>query len=416
MKGQRAARFVLNCFAPIFQTDIKECDEIGKTIPIPTFDPQIVVAVAEAAQKILEKMPIVLDLTTPYYIIGDIHGNIFDLIRILIHVRLPPKTRLLFLGDYVDRGEYSVEVITLLFSLLVCFPDNIVLLRGNHEFEAINSVYGFSAEINSNMPDMGVYETCIFAFQYMPLVAILNGKIFCVHGGISPHLRELDHIRKIKRPLPSYDTDYVSDLVWSDPCYDMKAFEESTRGLGVHFGAKALDDFLKTMNVEVLIRAHQCIQSGISTFSDEKLYTVFSCSNYAESRGNRCGLLFINTSSQIQMFSLPPIEQIKRNNVRMQYYEFNEEAGDMYVGESLTINLTAQELDLIKIQSGRSYSGPKNPRRLNQQTLLSRAGSSSRLQCSATPMPVKAGMQPRVVRPRCTSHAPTVPMSSLLVG
>ena len=164
-----------------------------------------------------------------------------------------------------------------------------------------------------------------------------------------------------------------------------------------------------------MIRAHQCIQSGISTFADDKLYTVFSCSNYAESRGNRCGLLFINTSQQIQMFSLPPIEQIHRNAVSMEYYEFNEEAGDMYIGESLAINLTTQELDLIKLQTGRSYSGPKNPRRPNNMTLLSRAGSSGRIQCSATPMPMKT-QHPKVIKPRCTSHAPITPMSSLLTG
>ena len=347
MDGRKAAQFVVESFRPLLSLEVNECETIGRGIAIPTFEQDVILEVCHAAREHFEKTDIILELHAPFYIVGDIHGNIFDLIRVLTSSP-PPNSRFLFLGDYVDRGEYSVECITLLFSLMLVYPDSIFLLRGNHEFETMNANYGFADEVMAIYESKAVYDACNDTFMYMPLIGIFNNRIFCVHGGIAPRATDLSELKKIKRPLPAYDVEHVSDLVWSDPCYDSRSFDESRRGLGVQFGERALQEFLDATGMKMMIRAHQCVQSGISRFGNDLLYTVFSCSNYADSQGNRCGLLFLSQQLQLQMFSLPPMEQIPREVARLEKVLYSEEAVRMRPADSITLNLTLHDLTLKK--------------------------------------------------------------------
>lgn len=345
---KKAAQKVLKAYRPLLQElDITQCDQIGKTIPIPTFDEEIIFELCQDAKTHFQRQDIFLELMTPIYVVGDIHGNIFDLIRIIVSATPPPRSRLLFLGDYVDRGEYSIEVITLLFALMVTFPDCVFLLRGNHEFESMNSTYGFLAEVTTQYTSRNLYEVINDVFQYMPLAATLNKQIFCVHGGISPAVSNIDQIKKIRRPLPTYDVEYVSDLMWSDPCYECKNYDESNRGLGVQFGVKALKDFLNVVCMRRMFRAHQCVMPGVLKFGGDLLYTVFSCSNYADSKGNRCGLLFVQPNLQIQMFALPALEQIPRQDALLLRVDTSEEL-EMQAHDSLALNV--QLFDITSLQ------------------------------------------------------------------
>jgi diadenosine tetraphosphatase ApaH/serine/threonine PP2A family protein phosphatase len=172
----------------------------------------------------------------------------------------------------------------------------------------------------------------------MPLAAVLDDKIFCVHGGIAPHARSLAQLRKIKRPLGTYDGQLVADLVWSDPCAESVKCDESRRGLGVQFGVKPLQEWLAALNLKMLLRAHQCIPSGIERFGGDLLYTIFSCSRY-EGQTNCCGLMFIDLHLQMELFSLPPLEQIPRADALLQKFIPGECPQEMQILDSLALNV-----------------------------------------------------------------------------
>jgi protein phosphatase len=338
MQGVEGAKLVLSAFRPLLALDHTRCEDIGKRYPIPTFEESLITSVCQAAIPIFQRSEMVLNLTAPFYVIGDIHGNIFDVLRILIHTAQPPRSRLLFLGDYVDRGDFSVEVVTLLFSFLIVYPEYVFMLRGNHEFDNTNSTYGFAAEVRAQYSTTDLYEAINEVFRWMPLVAVVNEQIFCVHGGISPHVSSMTNIRKILRPLRSCDTEYVCDLMWSDPVTDTQTYDDSMRGLGVQFGLKALQDFLAVVKMRKMIRAHQCVQAGISKFGGDLLYTVFSCSCY-EGQSNRCGLLFLDAELNVEFFSLPPIPQIPRAQCLLKLCTTAELKRELQADDSLALNV-----------------------------------------------------------------------------
>lgn len=306
---------VLSAFAPILSLRAEELENIGILVAIPTFDAHSVAALADRAKETFKAQDTMIDIETPTYIIGDLHGNIFDLIRILVLSGPPPANRFLFLGDYVDRGQYSVEIIVLLFALMVKYPQNMFLLRGNHEFERVNTVYGLKAEVEKiygTQSGEELYKKLNECFNYMPLAALVGKDIFGVHGGISPQISSFRQLKRLKRPIVEYDGNVASDLTWSDPSLDTKEFLRSTRGNGVAFGVNAVKTFRKQFGIRHIIRAHQCVDLGIERFAGDALYTVFSCSNYQDAGANKCGLIYVTSEGTLQAFSLPPITQVLR--------------------------------------------------------------------------------------------------------
>ena len=331
---------ILKGYNHLFNLSDDQFSEIGKSLPIPTFTENTLLQLCNLTIEQLKNLPTLLELNSPVYVVGDLHGNIFDLIRILNLARPPPHSCFLFLGDYVDRGQYSVEVVTLLFALLNAFPMQIIMLRGNHEFEDINQVYGFEGEVITHYGQLKLYRKFNESFSWLPLAAIINQKIFCVHGGISPALKSFDQITTLKRPITVLDIPFVSDLVWSDPSTESQLYGNSTRGVGTTFGEQAVDEFLSAFGIEKVIRAHQCVQYGIAKFFNNKVISVFSCSNYVDACGNRCGLIFIESSGTLQHFSLPPTEQIERsiiNSMECERVPIHLPASDMIRSKSLMI-------------------------------------------------------------------------------
>ena len=316
----QAASCVLTAFHDLLALPSDQIDSIGQDTPIPTFSPEILIDLCEFAIKILKNKHCYVEFTSPVYVVGDIHGNIFDLIRILIYSKLPPTSKYVFLGDYVDRGEFSVEVCALLLSLYCTFPNYIVLLRGNHEFMSINGSYGFYDEVKNQYQDDYLFRLINSVFNWLPIWAIINHSFFCVHGGISPNLQNLDQIKEISRPCDTFDDPIIRDLVWSDPSTTCLTFDSSQRGTGVLFGATAIDNFLSRTGLQVILRGHQCVLLGISKFADGKLYTIFSSSRYEELRNNRAGVLFISPSNQIELFSLPPTNIIPREETNLKLF------------------------------------------------------------------------------------------------
>jgi serine/threonine-protein phosphatase 6 catalytic subunit len=157
-------------------------------------------------------------IQSPVTVVGDLHGQFFDLLHLLDIVGgQPPETSYVFLGDFVDRGHYSVETLTMLLVLKAKYPGHITLLRGNHESRQITQVYGFYDECLRKYGNAAVWRYCVATFDCFSLAAIIDSKVLCVHGGLSPEIRTIDQIRTIDRQQEIPHEGAFCDLVWSDP-------------------------------------------------------------------------------------------------------------------------------------------------------------------------------------------------------
>ncbi|PPJ56272.1 hypothetical protein CBER1_00718 [Cercospora berteroae] len=238
-----------------------------------------ITAICNAARELFLSQPALLELSTPCKIVGDVHGQYTDLIRMFEMCGFPPNSNFLFLGDYVDRGKQSLETILLLLCYKLRFPENFFLLRGNHECANVTRVYGFYDECKRRC-NVKIWKTFVDTFNTLPIAAIVAGKIFCVHGGLSPSLSHMDDIRNIARPTDVPDYGLLNDLLWSDPA-DMEAdWEANERGVSYCFGKKVIMEFLQKHDFDLVCRAHMVVEDGYEFFNERILVTVFSAPNY----------------------------------------------------------------------------------------------------------------------------------------
>ncbi|EAY03908.1 Serine/threonine protein phosphatase PP1-gamma catalytic subunit, putative [Trichomonas vaginalis G3] len=243
----------------------------------------------------LAKQPSLIQIPAPITVVGDIHGQYHDLLRIFDQTGYPPTKDFLFLGDYVDRGEQSIETISLLYCFKTLYPTKLYLLRGNHECLYINRVYGFFDECLMHY-SIEIYKKFCDTFKYLPFAAILDQKIFCVHGGLSPDLESLDDIKSITRPIEAPEEGLLCDLLWADPEPGIDDWTVNQRGTSVCFGLKQVDEFLKKFNFELIIRAHQAVIDGFEfPFPNSQgIITIFSAPNYCNEYDNNAAILNID--------------------------------------------------------------------------------------------------------------------------
>ena len=237
-----------------------------------------ITAVCTAVREVLLSQPALLELSAPVKIVGDIHGQYNDLIRLFEMCGFPPTSNFLFLGDYVDRGKQSLETILLLFCYKLKYPENFFILRGNHECANVTRVYGFYDECKRRC-NIKIWKTFIDTFNCLPIASIVADKIFCVHGGLSPSLTEMDDIRNIARPTDVPDYGLLNDLLWSDPADMDQDWESNERGVSYCFGKKVIVDFLARNDFDLVCRAHMVVEDGYEFFNDRLLVTVFSAPN-----------------------------------------------------------------------------------------------------------------------------------------
>ena len=205
---------------------------------------------------------------------GDIHGQYSDLLRLFDYGRFPPKTNYLFLGDYVDRGKQSIETICLLLAYKIKFPDNFFLLRGNHECASINRIYGFYDECKRRF-SVRLWKVFTDCFNCLPVAAVIDEKILCMHGGLSPDMRSLDQIRSIERPIDVPDQGLLCDLLWADPDRDISGWSENDRGVSYTFGADKVAEFLKKHDLDLICRAHQVFMFSITSVYNYNVFCFF---------------------------------------------------------------------------------------------------------------------------------------------
>ncbi|KAH9944349.1 phosphoprotein phosphatase PPZ [Epithele typhae] len=238
-----------------------------------------IVAICQAAREVFLSQPTLIELSPPVKIVGDVHGQYSDLIRLFEMCGFPPAANYLFLGDYVDRGKQSLETILLLLCYKIKYPENFFLLRGNHECANVTRVYGFYDECKRRC-NLKTWKTFIDVFNCLPIAAIVASKIFCVHGGLSPSLHSMEEIKRIQRPTDVPDYGLLNDLLWSDPSDTAVDWEDNERGVSYCFGKAVINDFLLRYDMDLICRAHMVVEDGYEFWNDRTLVTVFSAPNY----------------------------------------------------------------------------------------------------------------------------------------
>jgi len=285
-----------------------------------------VLKLAISAGSLFGAEPNLVHLRDPISVCGDIHGQFFDLLRLIETAGDPKKTKYLFLGDYVDRGQFSTEVICYLFAHKITYCKTFFMLRGNHECRHLTEYFNFKEECIYKY-DLEVYDTIMNAFDNMPLAATINKKFFCVHGGLSPDISTLDDILKIDRKRETPREGPFCDLLWADPYNDVpKPGEEATRKAqgetnwfsynetrqcSYVYGIDAVTQFLKRNNLTAIIRGHEAQEDGykfnMTRRMVPKVVTIFSAPNYCDIYKNKGACLqFDKDQLKIRQFGSSP--------------------------------------------------------------------------------------------------------------
>ncbi|CAF1192427.1 unnamed protein product [Didymodactylos carnosus] len=234
-------------------------------------------------------------------------GQFQDLMELFSIGGDSPNTNYLFMGDYVDRGYHSVETITLLVALKVRHKDRITILRGNHESRQITQVYGFYDECLRKYGDANVWRYFTDLFDYLPLTAIVEDRIFCLHGGLSPSIDTLDQIRALDRVQEVPCAGPMCDLLWSNPD-DRGGWGISQRRGSYTFGQDISETFNYTNGLQLISRAHQLVMEGYCWFHDKNVVSIFSAPNYCYRCGNQAAIMELDDSlkySFLQFDSAP---------------------------------------------------------------------------------------------------------------
>ena len=245
----------------------------------------------EKVKSILIEENNVQPISAPVIICGDIHGQFFDLLELFQTGGSIPEQNYIFMGDYVDRGHNSVECFELLLALKARHPENITILRGNHECRQITQVYGFYDECIRKYGNANPWKFCTEVFDYLNISAVVDNKILCIHAGLSPDIKTIDQIRVIDRKVEIPHEGAFCDMMWSDPD-DIENWSISPRGAGWLFGSRVTDEFNFINGLTLICRAHQLVQEGYKFwFPKENLATVWSAPNYCYRCGNQAAIL-----------------------------------------------------------------------------------------------------------------------------
>jgi len=257
------------------------------------------------AKEILMSESNVQPVNCPVTICGDVHGQYNDLLELFRIGGKPPETNYLFMGDYVDRGYYSVKCVQLLMAFKVRHQNRITLTRGNHESRQITQVYGFYDECLRIYGNANVWKCFTDLFDYLPLSALVEKQIFCLHGGLSPSIDNLVNIMDQNRVQEVPHEGPMCDLLWSDPD-DRCGWGISPRGAGYTFGQDISDQFNHNNGLTLISRAHQLVMEGYNWTHDKNVVTIFSAPNYCYRCGNQAAIMEIDEHLEYTFLQFDP--------------------------------------------------------------------------------------------------------------
>lgn len=279
--------------------------------------------ILQKATEMLSREPNLLEISSPLTICGDIHGQYYDLMKIFkreVGGSVEENTYL-FLGDYVDRGAFSIECLLYLYSLKLSHPRSVFMLRGNHECQHLTEYFTFKKECTHKYSQR-VYEACTASFRALPVAAVVDNRFFAVHGGISPSLITLDDLRKLNRFQEPGSHGLLCDLLWSDPVQEYGNEEQArikpgttfldnaSRGCSYFFTYEAVCQFLERNGLLGVIRGHEAQDHGYSMYKRTpakkfpSVITIFSAPNYLDIYKNRGAVLkYANKSITIRQFN-----------------------------------------------------------------------------------------------------------------
>mmetsp|Transcript_27736 Transcript_27736/g.61173 ORF Transcript_27736/g.61173 Transcript_27736/m.61173 type:complete len:311 (-) Transcript_27736:21-953(-) len=263
------------------------------------------------AKDVFARQPMLLELEAPMTVLGDTHGQFLDMLRLMEFGGDPATVNYLFLGDYVDRGKNSLECITLLFAYKTKYPDNFFLLRGNHEVANINKIYGFYDECKRRF-SVKLWKTFCDAFNYLPVAALVEDRVLCMHGGLSPELLDFEQIKQIPRPTEIPDSGLLCDLLWSDPFEKTSAWGDNDRGVSFTFGSSIVESFCRKHDLDLICRAHQVVEDGYEFFAGRRLVTVFSAPNYCQEFDNAGALMTMDDDLMCSFRVVKPVLPVVR--------------------------------------------------------------------------------------------------------
>jgi serine/threonine-protein phosphatase PP1 catalytic subunit len=229
-------------------------------------------------------------------------------LRLFEYGGYPPAANYLFLGDYVDRGKQSLETICLLLAYKIRYPKKIYLLRGNHEDAKINRIYGFYDECKRRF-NVRLWKIFTDCFDCLSVAALIEDKILCMHGGLSPELESLDQIKVVQKPAEIPDSGLLCDLLWSDPDLKIEGWADSDRGVSCTFGPDVVANFLDKNDLDLICRGHQVVEDGYEFFAKRRLVTIFSAPNYGGEFDNAGALLSIDEALVCSFEILKPVDR-----------------------------------------------------------------------------------------------------------
>ena len=307
-------RDILTCFCTLITVDLDDYSEGRRKMRIPIVPNSLLREMLKESTEIFKNEPCILSVKPPICVVGDIHGHILDLLRIIKQYHLPPNQRYLFLGDIIDRGNFSLETAVLVLTMKVMYPKDVFVIRGNHEFAEIIDHSSFRSELINIYNDETLFDSFMECFNYIPIAANVGDYALCLHGGIGPNFVFVSQIEALQRPITNFENQLVTEILWSDPSNEEDVeYKESPRMMGNLFGKKPLVNCLQRNGFSYLIRGHQCVPNGCESAISHKVMTVFSASNYCGVEQNKCGILMLLQDETYETATFPPYKFITRN-------------------------------------------------------------------------------------------------------
>jgi len=276
-----------------------------------------IITLCSMCAQVLAKEENVHSIDCPITVVGDIHGQFYDLMELFRIGGKAPDTNYLFMGDYVDRGYFSVQCVSLIFCLKLRYPNRITLIRGNHESRQITQVYGFYDEVMRKFGSPAVWAAVTDLFDYLPLAALVELQIFVPHGGLSPSLDTVDQVQGLERFQEIPHEGPICDLMWSDPD-DRQGWGISPRGAGYTFGQDISEQWNHTNDTTLIARAHQLTMEGYTWSHEKNVVTIFSAPNYCYRCGNQAAIMEIDEHLEYTFICFDPAP--REDNVNKTFF------------------------------------------------------------------------------------------------